>query len=193
MAREFELKYRCDDATLSRIAEAFPGLSPITMETTYYDTQDLKLSFHHWTLRRRMENGQAVCTFKSPADDGSRNEWEVPCGNIMTAIPQLCQKGAPWELMRCTAGGVHPFCGARFTRLAKTLTLGNATVELALDQGILAGGGKELSFAEVEVELKSGDEQEAVAFAQSLAKRYGLIPEPKAKVVRARELAFGDV
>lgn len=193
MAREFELKYRCDGETLSRIAEAFPGLKPITMETTYYDTQDLKLSFHHWTLRRRMENGQVVCTFKSPADDGSRNEWEVPCGNIMTAIPQLCQNGAPWELLRCTAGGVYPFCGARFTRLAKTLTLEHATVELALDRGVLTGGGKELPFYEVEVELKSGAEQEALAFAEALAKQYGLIPEPKAKVVRARELALGNV
>lgn len=190
MAREFELKYRCDEAAITRIAQACSGFTTINMETTYYDTQDLKLSFHHWTLRRRMENGQAVCTFKSPADDGSRNEWEVPCGNIMTAIPQLCQKGAPWELMRCTAGGVYPFCGAKFTRLAKTLTLENATVELALDRGVLTGGGKELPFAEVEVELKSGDEQEALAFAQMLAKQYGLPPEPKAKVVRARELAF---
>lgn len=190
MAREFELKYRCDAETLSRLAADFPGGETITMETTYYDTQDLKLSFHHWTLRRRMENGQAVCTFKSPADDGSRNEWEVPCGNIMTAIPKLCRNGAPWELMRCTAGGVYPFCGAKFTRLAKTLTLENATVELALDQGILTGAGKELPFAEVEVELKSGDEQEAIAFTEALATRYALTPEPKAKVVRARELAF---
>lgn len=190
MAREFELKYRCDAETLARIAEAFPGGTTITMETTYYDTHDLKLSFHHWTLRRRMENGQAVCTFKSPAEDGSRNEWEVPGNSIMVAIPKLCQNGAPWELMRCTAGGVYPFCGARFTRLAKTLTLENATVELALDQGVLLGGGKELPFSEVEVELKSGNEQEAVAFAQTLASQYNLTPEPKAKVVRARELAF---
>ena len=190
MGKEFELKYRCDEAALAAVEEAFGPFTPIAMETTYYDTPDLKLAFHHWTLRRRMENGVSVCTFKSPAEDGSRNEWEVNCGSIMQGIMLLCRNGAPWELMRATAGGVLPFCGARFTRLAKTIRLENCTLELALDKGILTGGNKELPFAELEVELKDGSREAAIAFAQTLAAQYHLEPEPKAKVVRARELAF---
>ena len=191
MAREFELKYRCDAAALSAIREAYGGFSVTEMETTYYDTFDLKLSMHHWTLRKRMENGVAVCTFKSPAENGGRNEWEVACDSILPGIMQLCQAGAPWELMRCTAGGVLPFCGAKFTRLSKLLTLEDGTkVELALDEGCLSGGSHEQAFAEVEVELKEGSEEAAVLFAKLLAAKFSLTPEPEAKVVRARKLAF---
>ena len=93
--------------------------------------------------------------------------------------------------MRATAGGVKSFCGAKFTRLAKSLTLEDGTVvELALDQGILTGGTKQQSFAEIEVELKQGREEAAVFYAKALAARFHLRPEPEAKVVRARKLAF---
>lgn len=191
MSREFELKYRADSAVLPAIREVYGDFFTTEMETTYYDTEDLKLAVHHWTLRKRMENGVAVCTFKSPADNGGRNEWEVECDNILPGIMQLCQKGAPWELMRATAGGVRPFCGARFTRLSKLLTLEDGTkVELALDEGILTGGSNRQSFAEVEVELKEGDDQAAIAFAKALAEEFGLTEEPKSKFVRAMTLAM---
>lgn len=191
MPREFELKYRADSAALTAIREIYDDFSTTEMETTYYDTEDLKLAFHHWTLRKRMENGVAVCTFKSPADNGGRNEWEVECDNILPGIMALCQKGAPWELMRATAGGVRPFCGAKFTRLSKMITLEDGTkVELALDEGILTGGSHKQCFAEVEVELKEGSEESAILFAKLLAHRFSLAPEPEAKVVRARKLAF---
>ncbi len=190
MGREFELKYQANEAVLTAIQKKYGPFSPISMETTYYDTPDLKLAFHHWTLRRRMENGISVCTFKCPLEDGSRGEWEVERGAIMPAIMQLCQNGAPWELMRATSGGLMELCGAKFTRLAATLELEEATVELALDQGILTGRNRTLPFAEVEVELKSGSESAAVAFAQSLAEEFSLTEEPKSKFVRAMALTF---
>jgi len=63
-------------------------------------------------------------------------------------------------------------------------------VELALDAGILTSGAKKQPFAEVEVELKEGSEESAVLFAKVLAAKFHLTPEPEAKVVRARKLAF---
>ena len=191
MAREFELKYRADSAALTAIRETYGDFSTTEMETTYYDTFDLKLSMHHWTLRRRMENGVSVCTFKSPAENGGRNEWEVECDSILPGIMLLCQAGAPWELMRSTAGGVQIFCGAKFTRLSKLLELDDGTkAELALDEGILTGGSHEQPFAEVEVELKEGADEAAVAFAGELAEEFGLVPEEKSKFVRAIALAM---
>ena len=191
MGREFELKFRADAASIEQIREKYEDFTPISMETTYYDTFDLKLSMHHWTLRRRMENEKSVCTFKRPHKDGGRGEWEVEAPNIMEGIMKLCQSGADWELMRSTAGGLQEVCGARFTRLAKTLEIPGATVELALDQGILIGRGKELPFAEVEVELKEGTDEAAIAFATELAAEFGLAAEPKSKFVRAMTLAMG--
>lgn len=190
MGREFELKYRADGAAIATIREKYGPFTPISMETAYYDTFDMKLAMHHWTLRRRMENGVSVCTFKKPLDDGSRGEWEVQCDAILPAVMELCRSGAPWELMRATAGGVIQTCGAKFTRLAATVETDGCTLELALDEGVLTGKDRELPFAEVEVELKSGEDAAAVAFAQALAAEFGLTPEPKSKFARAIALAF---
>ena len=191
MGREFELKFRADTETIALIREKYGSFTSISMETTYYDTFDLKLAMHRWTLRRRMENGVSVCTFKRPHKDGGRGEWEVECPNIMEGILALCKAGADEELLRVTAGGLMEVCGARFTRLAKTLEIPGGTVELALDQGVLLGKGKELPLAEVEVELKEGTDEAAVALAKALAEEFVLIPEEKSKFARAMALAMG--
>ena len=190
MGREFELKFRADGDKIAAIREKFGDFTSISMETSYYDTEDLKLAFHHWTLRRRMENGVSVCTFKRPGGDGSRSEWEVEAASIMEGVMKLCQAGADWELMRIASGGLMETCGARFTRLAATLEIPGGKVELALDQGVLLGRGKELPFAEVEVELKEGDDEVACAFAKALAEEFGLTQEPRSKFVRAMTLAM---
>ena len=80
-------------------------------------------------------------------------------------------------------------CGARFTRLAKELVADGCTLELALDQGLLLGGEKEQPLCEVELELKSGSEEAALAFAKDFSARYGLVPEAKSKFRRALSLA----
>ena len=189
MGREFELKYRATEEQLKNIEAIFGGFREIRMETTYYDAPDGIFSRLHWTLRRRMENGVSVCTLKSNLSDGSRGEWEAEWGDILSAVPRLITVGAPKELEEYTRDGVSPTCGARFTRKALTLAAGAGTVELALDQGQLLGGGQALPFAEVEVELKQGRDEDAVAFAQALAARFGLTQEPKSKLRRALELA----
>ena len=189
MGREFELKYAATGAAQAAIRGSYGPWQEIRMETTYFDTADSALSARHMTLRLRRENDETVCTLKTPLPDGSRGEWELECGAIEDAVPALCKLGAPAELEVLARKGLVPSCAARFTRLAAALEISDATVELALDQGWLLGGGKELPFAEVEVELKSGREEAATAFAEALAAEFALIPEPKSKVQRALELA----
>ena len=188
MGREFELKYRADGKAIAAIREAFGDFTSISMETTYYDTGDKALGSLRWTLRRRLENGNPVCTVKTPAPDGGRGEWEVPCGDIMEALPILAEQGAPAEIWALSQRGLTPVCGARFVRLAAVIAGEDCVVELALDRGVLLGAARELPFAEVEVELKQGSESGAVAFAQALTHRFGLVPEPRSKVQRAMEL-----
>ena len=189
MGREFELKYRAADPQLDEIQSVYSGFREISMETTYYDTPDGALGRLRWTLRRRLENGSSVCTVKSSLSDGSRGEWEIQCDDVLAAVPRLISLGAPEALSEYTRQGVVPTCGARFLRRAVTLPSGSGLVELALDRGVLLGGGRELPFAEVEVELKQGQDEDAIAFAQALAARFHLVPEPKSKLRRALELA----
>jgi len=189
VGREFELKYRATPEQINAIRAQYGEFTAISMETTYYATPDGSLRRLQWMLRRRFENGRSVCTLKTPLPDGSRGEWETECPSVEEAVPVLCNLGAPDALTALTAGGVAPYCGAKFLRLAKLLTPESATVELALDRGVLLGGGKELPFAEVEVEYKGGSEEAAAAFAGQLAERFGLVPEHRGKVVRAMALA----
>ena len=190
MGREFELKYRVPRKMQPQILADFPGeWTSYTMETTYYDTPGRELGRLRWTLRRRYENGRSVCAIKTPAFGGGRGEWETDCDDILEAIPVLCKLGAPEELPNFTRDGLETVCGARFTRQAALITLEDCTVELALDSGVLTGGGRERMLSELEVELKSGSEKAAVAYAKALAAKYALRPEKKSKYRRALELA----
>ena len=190
MGREFELKFRSDADKIASIKEKYGDFTTISMETTYYDTPDRKLSERHCTLRRRMENETSVCTYKCPHKDGGRGEWEVEAASIEEGIIKLCDAGAGPELLYATAAGLVEVCGARFTRLAAQIPTADGMAELALDSGVLLGGGKEMPLCEVEIELKSGSETSAVALAQHLAAQYDLKEEPKSKFRRAMELAL---
>lgn len=186
MAMEYELKYAATEAVLEQINSAMSAPAEVyKMQTTYYDTPSRNLGKRHITLRRRLENEKSVCTLKAPAKLG-RAEFELECEDIESAIPELCKlSGVDPALL---SQGVAPVCGARFIRRARTITLPNATVELALDQGVLLGGHKELPLYEVEVELKDGEPAAAAAYAVELALTYGLQPEPKSKFKRAYDL-----
>ena len=107
-------------------------------------------------------------------------------------MPELCKLSGVADLADLTAKGVMPVCGAKFTRIAITVVLENCTVELALDSGVLTGGGKKIPLCEVEVELKDGKKEAAVAFAKALAEEFCFVPESKSKFVRARMLAMGE-
>ena len=189
MGREFELKYQATPETIAAIQAKLGEFTPISMETTYYDTEDLSLRQRKWTLRRRLENEKSVCTVKTPLPDGSRGEWETENADLAAGVRQLCAMGAPKEILDYVNLGVTPFCGAKFTRLAKTIVLPGGCVELALEEGVLLGGGQEKPFSEVEVELKSGGDDLAKAFAGALAKEFNLTEQPKSKLARAMALA----
>lgn len=189
MAKEFELKYRATPEILKHIEEKYGDFSPITMETVYFDTPQGDLKALKWTLRRRLENGEAVCSLKTPGDGIRRGEWEFNGWDMAAAAEELCKLGAPMQLLDYAVQGLELVCGARFTRLAVMIHLPeNTHVELALDSGVFQGGGKELPFAEVEVELKSGNEDAALAFAQALAAEFSLEPETLGKAQRAMAL-----
>lgn len=193
MGVEFEVKFRATPEIIETLRREVPGQEvQYEMETTYYDTPSGAFSERHCTLRRRMENGKSVCTLKAPEKGYGRREWETECDAIEQAIKELCKPEENRELLSLTAEGLIPVCGARFTRIAKTVTVGSGTAELALDQGVLMGGGKETPLCEVEVEKKTCREMDCLAYASFLASSYGLKREEKSKFLRAQALYKGE-
>ena len=190
MAIEFELKFRAIDTALQTLRQDVAGQENIFhMHTTYYDTPDGALSAKKYTLRRRMENDTSVCTLKTPTGGLGRQEFEVVCDTIEAALPMLCKLSGLAELENIPLVEV---CGAKFTRVAKTFTWQGATMELALDQGELYGGGRTLPLCEVEVELKEGSEEAVLAYGAFLSAAYGLQPEKASKFRRGLALYRGE-
>ena len=189
MGREFELKFKATAQALGEIRALWKDWEQISMETTYFDTADGQLSAKHCTLRRRMENGNSVCTMKTPLSGFGRGEWEVQAAWSEKTVAELFAK-AGQELISFKK--LTAVCGARFTRLAKTVELPGCTVEIALDEGVLIGGGREIPLCELEVELKAGAEAAAIPWAQHLAERFCLQAESQSKFRRAFGLAKGE-
>lgn len=193
MGVEFEVKFRATPEILEQLRRDIPGQEEqYQMETTYYDTPSGAFSARNCTLRRRMENGRSVCTLKTPARGLGRKEWEAECDTIEKALEELCKPDENKELLTLAEEGLIPVCGAKFTRIAKTVNIGDGTAELALDRGILMGGGKELPLCEVEVEKKTCREMECLAYAGFLVTRYGLKREEQSKFRRALALYKGE-
>jgi inorganic triphosphatase YgiF len=72
------------------------------------------------------------------------------------------------------------------------LPTADGMAELALDKGVLMGGGKEVPLCEVEVELKSGTEAALIASAAQLVSAHGLQTETHSKFRRAMALTKGE-
>lgn len=188
MAQEFEVKYACTQQAMERLEGDFGPFQSVTMETAYYDNPSGDFGAKKWTLRRRLENGVGVCTLKTPGAGLLRGEWEVTCPEITQAIPALLAQGAPRELEAMAAQGLTLSCGAQFIRQVRVISWGESKLELALDEGVLTGGGETEPLCEVEAELKEGRQEDTLAFGASLAATYGLTPETRSKQARALAL-----
>ncbi len=192
MGIEYEFKFKADRSVLMAMNAAFPQKAKeISMETVYYDTPSGALSARRYTLRRRLENGVSVCTLKAPAGD-ARGEWETENVFIENAVAELVADGAPEELKQLVQEGIYPICGAKFTRLTKTIVSECFAVELALDHGYLFGGGQKEPLCEVELELKSGDKEIFDCYVQGIAKKFSLEEEKRSKFARALALYKGE-
>lgn len=190
---EYELKFRASREKMQAVLSEFSGANQhFDMETTYYDTPSGALSARMFTMRRRMVNGESICTLKTPAKGHGRMEIEIPCQDIASALESFYAQGAPAELPELVKEGLIPVCGAKFHRIAIAVTYGDCRLELALDEGVLTGGGKALPLCEIEVELKSGETEGADLFALELASKYHLTPETKSKFRRALDLCRGE-
>lgn len=192
MGREFELKFQATPAIQQALASTYGPFREIRMETTYFDTPNGDLSSRKITLRCRKENDITVCTLKTPHADGGRGEWECQAANLSEGLPQLLAMGAPKGPVLLALSGVVPVCGARFVRLAATLPTADGTAELALDLGVLTGGGREQPLCEVELEQKTGSDAATASLAKELSSQFGLVPEAKSKFRRALRLAQGE-
>ena len=176
-----------DDEIISRMTEF---IRHYEMHTSYYDTEDRQIREKRWTLRIRKENDVSVacCTTGGIRSGGlsSHEEWEVEADTIEQALPLLAAAGAPEELAAMDPALLQCTCTASFQRESAILELEDGCLaELSMDFGILSGPTESEPLCEIELELKAGPFAPMERWAEELAERYGLTPEPRSKLARA--------
>jgi CHAD domain-containing protein len=131
-----------------------PGADPRerNFTSTYLDTEDRRLAALGITLRRRLENGKNLWQLKLPVAAG-RRELEVPGG------PARVPREFGDVLIAITRGrSLSPAATLRTRRTSVEVREKGSVAEVALDVvAVLDGRRVRESFAEVEVELLSGD------------------------------------
>lgn len=165
------------------------------LESWYFDTPDGALRQAGLAYRVRLEGGRWLATVK--ADDTSagglhiRREWTVPVAGPEPEIAPFsaCEAG-PLLAAAVDASQLAPQFSTVFDRRKVEITAADGSrVEIAADRGSIVAGGREETFAEVELELKEGTAAAVLALGAALARELPLAVEPRSKYLRALILA----
>lgn len=164
---EVERSYAVDDAwelpglhDLDGVEDVTPG-APVRLEATYLDTEDLRLLRAGITLRRRTGGDDAGWHLKLPAGR-DRLELGLPPGRSARTAPPALRS---LVRSRVREAPVTPVARLRTRRLVTQLLSEGRVLAEVTDDHVTAdvldgahGGGNQVIWREVEVELVAGDE-----------------------------------
>lgn len=200
---EVELKYRMTDvATGERLIAAddlagFTALAPavsVQIEDRYVDTAGGALAAAGYAGRLRTGKGRTVITLKGlrRLDDGGavhrREELEGPAEE---GVPATGWPASPARDAVLAIAGEEPLgelVRIRQVRRKRDYGRGEAVVELSVDAVEVVAGAEVIErFAELELELRRGDEAALEPLADLLAEVEELLPADTSKLERALE------
>ena len=200
---EVELKFTVTDpATVARLSQA-TDLAGYDMDAgerrrdrdTFLDTAGRRFLAAGFYLRRRETGGGVRITLKQLAHGTGgvmrREELEA----LVAADVPLSEwpEGELRERVRAMAGDepLEPFLHLEQERLARIVRDGRREVaELSVDDVTVAVEGHAKRWSEVELELRdAGTEDDLDKLSAALRAESGMEPEPRAKFVRALEIA----
>lgn len=205
MAIEREIKLalpasQVSAATCWFVARTGSAGQSVALANIYFDTPVLTLARSKSALRLRHTPDGWLQTFKTAgtASSGmhSRHEWEMPIAGEALEIDtllQACDEPTVAAALRAAAPDLIEMFRTNFTRTLWQLASKGATIEAAIDQGIVlanvSGESRQTPILEVELELKSGDETALHAVADELCRNVpGLTPDDISKAQRGYRL-----
>lgn len=198
MPIESEIKLRLAPAHLSKVSEhpLVSGYTPIRqhLQSTYFDTPDLRLLQQKLGLRIRRQGDQWIQTLKGDSSGGAglhrRQEWESQVESNVPTLGRLATEAKVGVLGESNLESrLIPVFETDFWRMSWLLSVASGIViELALDQGYIRSNGHTESLSEVELELKQGHERDLYGVALQLAETFPIAIEHASKAERGYRL-----
>ncbi len=192
---EIELKFAIDPADIAAFRR-LPFLRDVpatetALSATYFDTEDHALYHAGYTLRLRRSAKGVTQTLKGPSTGGAglfaRSEAEhLVEGDALDAA--LLAGDLPEELRLATSGRLAPIFTIETERTEWLLRSGASLISLCADSGAIEAAGQRQAVAEIELEVKEGPVEAAVALAQTAAAQVALHLEPLTKSDRGYRL-----
>ncbi|MBM3561156.1 MAG: CYTH and CHAD domain-containing protein [Alphaproteobacteria bacterium] len=208
-ATEIELKLIGDTRALRRLhggplvqGRALAQAQAQRLETTYYDTEDMRLRGRGLALRVRKAGRKYLQSVKGE-DAGAaalarRGEWEWP---LSSPTPDLALIDAPGlrKRMKLKADdAVHPLFTTRVRRARCVVEHAAADgstgrIEVALDRGEILFDASAVPIAELELELLQGSPAAVYDLALALHAAEPLAVETRSKSLRGYALALNEM
>ena len=202
---EFELKLEILPDRLQPVAAAMREgkTGRQRLQARYFDTEEGTLARHGIVLRVRKEGRKWLQTAKGPASGPvERLEHNVALAAAAAGAapaPDLSRHaGTPVgdkieRALKLKGGAIPPplvpLYETDVQRLTRSVELGVSTVEIAFDQGRVVAGGRSFPLCELELELKQGMPEDAVALARDWCAEHGLWLSSITKSMKGQRLA----
>jgi inorganic triphosphatase YgiF len=166
------------------------------LHNTYFDTPDLALTQQKVAVRERRILRKTILTVKtanrSEGGISQRSEWEAPTSPGRFDFSTLIDDAALVEQLTQLTPSLVPVFTTNFSRRVWTLEFRKATIEVALDQGIISvtqhGIQQVRPICELELELKAGAPETLFALARMLSRQVRLHPADASKAARGYAL-----
>ncbi|CAH2601786.1 Adenylate cyclase [Rhodovastum atsumiense] len=160
--------------------------------TTYFDTPDCRLRAGAASLRVRRRGEQRVQTLKLPSATATafgRAEWEWP---VHGEVPDLrCLAETPLGTKLSHRDELGAVFTSEIQRTTYIVRIDDATIEAALDLGVIRAGEATEEVRELELELKDGSAASLYRLATALQSSLQLTLGAESKADRGWRLRTG--
>ncbi|KAB8312530.1 inorganic triphosphatase [Erwinia endophytica] len=202
MTIEIELKFIATPEGAKKLPVQLAGWKPQhtagqKLTNIYFETADSQLRRWDMGLRIRGFGDHFEMTLKTAGQTvgglHQRPEYNVPLTEPVLDISKL--PGEIWPEgcdVATLQQQLQPLFSTHFVREKWVLTYQNSEIEVAFDQGEVTSGELSEPLNEIELELKSGERNDLLAFADELAKMGGLRLGSLSKAARGYALAQGN-
>lgn len=208
---EIEAKYIVPNLRVARQLQALDHVGEYSLSAptrhmvrdTFFDTPEGDLAGTHHVLRfRRRDDGHALLTFKAPAqkDAAIHRRPETELEITLERTPRVLKVNTfPAQIRKLvqplvTADALHAIFSIEQTREVKVVRRERRIIgEWSLDHVRFRAGERKKAFYELEIELKrAGREDELIAIAEWLVRKYGLEPQGESKFARGLQFLRGE-